>query len=385
MRLEKSDRRLLLWAGLILVPLIAALAILSSNESDSGIPSSYSAQASGAKAAFLLLQDLGYEVERWEQPPTELPADASKTILVLANPTTPPSAEEKAALQTYLLRGGKILLTGPSARFYVSQADVVPEFVPEPIAKTFEPQLVTALTRGGAIKMSPLAYWKQSSTEVLAHYADASRPIVVSLSVTKGKVIWWAASTPLSNSGISKSGNLDLLLNSLGSAQDNRILWDEYFHSSRRTVMSYWSETPIFFALVQAGLVAVALLLTYSRRNGPIYPPDEQVRLSPLEFVETLGGLYRRAHATRVALEVPYARFRMMAARQLGMKADTPTAELARALRNRLGYKDDNLLDLLQRIEEALSDPGLQESTALELVQELNVHVHQLQLISFEK
>src|SRR5262249_59843676 len=123
----------------------------------------------------------------------------------------------------------------------------------------------------------------------------------------------------------------------------------------------------------------------YSRRNGRIYPRDEKARLSPWEFVETLGGLYRRAHATRVALEVPYARFRMMAARQLGMKADAPTTELARALRNRLGYKDDNLQDLLQRIENALSDPGLQESTALELVQELNGHVHQLQLICFEK
>src|SRR5262249_29004134 len=251
MRLEKSDRRLLLWAVLIFVPLIAALAILSSNENDSGIPSSYSAQASGAKAAFLLLQDLGYKVERWEQPPAELPVEAGKTLLVLASPTEPQSDEEKTALQTFLLRGGKILLTGPLAHFYVSQLEVVPEFVPEPIAKAFEPQLVTSLTRGGAIQMSPMAYWKQSSTEVLAHYADGSRPIVVSLSVTKGHVIWWAASTPLSNSGISKSGNLDLLLNSLGSGKENRILWDEYFHSSRRTVMSYWHETPIFFALVQ--------------------------------------------------------------------------------------------------------------------------------------
>src|SRR5262245_20311919 len=102
MRLAKSDRRLLLWAALIFVPAIAALAILSSGEGDSDIPSSYSAQATGAKAAFLLLQELGYDAERWEQPPTELPEEAGHTVLVLVNPMKPPSSEEKSALQMYL-------------------------------------------------------------------------------------------------------------------------------------------------------------------------------------------------------------------------------------------------------------------------------------------
>src|SRR5262249_56120738 len=108
----------------------------------------------------------------------------------------------------------------------------------ERMGKEWGAQVLTSLTRGGAIEMSPLAYWKQSSTEVLAHYADARRPIVVSFKVGKGQVIWWAASTPLSNFRISKSGNLDLLLNSLGGAKENRVLSDESFHTSHRTAMS---------------------------------------------------------------------------------------------------------------------------------------------------
>ena len=43
-------------------------------------------------------------------------------------------------------------------------------------------------------------------------------------------------------------------------------------------------------------------------------------RLSPLEFVQTLGKLYRRANAVHSALEIPYARFRMLATRQLGIQ-----------------------------------------------------------------
>jgi len=65
MKIDKSDRRLLLWAGAVLLPLIIALAFLSQEEEESFTPSSYSAQSRGAKAAFLLLQDLGYKAERW--------------------------------------------------------------------------------------------------------------------------------------------------------------------------------------------------------------------------------------------------------------------------------------------------------------------------------
>src|SRR5262249_23871212 len=118
------------------------------------------------------------------------------------------------------------------------------------------------------------------------------------------------------------------------------------------------------------------------RRNGPVYPVNEPSRLSPLEFVETLGGLYLQAKATRVALEVPYARFRALATRQLGLRADIPAPDLARAIRSRLGYKDDSLRDLFQTIEATLYDPELQEATALQLAQQLSLHTRRLRLIS---
>lgn len=389
LKLEKSDRRLLMWAAVIFLPLILALALLSSREDDSGIPSTYSSDPSGAKAAYLLLKDLGYNVERWEQPPTHLPADASRTVLVLASPFRAPEREEKDALQLYLNHGGKILITGSAADIYLRDAEIERELAPDPIGREYQPQLLTSLTRGGAISMSPTAYWKHYSTHRLVHYSDdlsgSARPIVVSYQFGKGQVIWWAASAPLSNSGISRSGNMELLLNSLGQAADNHVFWDEYFYGSRRTAASYLKETPVAFGLAQGGLALLALLLTYSRRNGPIYPAVSPSRLSPLEFVETLGGLYRRARAMRAALEAPYIRFRMLATRQLGLKADASAADLARAIHNRLGYKDDSLQELLVRIEAALYDPQLQERAALELVQQLHFHARRLQLISFEQ
>jgi hypothetical protein len=386
LKIDKADRRLLLWASLIFLAIIIALAVFSSNEErDSGVPSTYSSQPSGAKAAYLLLGELGFQVERWERSPEDLPENPGRTVLVLASPFQWPSGDEPLWLQTYLSRGGRILFTGSRAGAFLPYANTEREPVPEPIPKLYLPQAISSLTRGGGIRMSPTAYWQRRGPGVLVHYSDNERPIVVSYKVGKGEVIWWGASTPLSNDAINQDGDLELLLNSLGEPGQTRILWDEYFHGSRESMGAYVATPAILWGLAQGGLIALAMILTYSRRNGPIYPAGAPTRLSPLEFVETLGGLYRKAHAIRVAIEVPYARFRMMASRQLGLKIDSPTPDLARAVRNRLGYPDERVQELLQEIESAMYDPHLREDTALKLAQQLNVHTRQLQLISFER
>jgi hypothetical protein len=385
MKIEKSDRRLLMWAAVFLLPVIIALAFLSQEEEESVVPSTYSAQTRGAKAAYLLLQDTGYKVERWERSPAELPAEPAHTVLVLANPFRPPSPQEKNALQIYLSRGGKILATGSSPWMFLPQAETEYEPLPAPSWKEYQPQLLTPLTRGGAIQMSPTAYWKDASTAYLVHYADDARPIVVSYKVGNGEVIWWGASTPLTNAAIGKSGNLALLLNSLGQPGDVQVYWDEYFHGYRSSFFGYIGEPPVWYGLLQCLMVFVALIFTFSRRNGPIHPLAETSRLSPLEFVHTLGKLYRRAKAVHSALAIPYARFRMLATRQLGIRSDVPAPELARALKNRLRYKDNALDDLLQQIEIALHNPELSEAWALELVQQLSRHTQNLKLIQLEK
>jgi Domain of unknown function (DUF4350) len=385
MKIEKSDRRLLIWAGVFMLLVIVALAFVTEDEEESSVPSTYSAQSKGAKAAFLLLQDAGYNVERWEQSPTDLPEDPAHTVLVLASPFRTASPDERNAIQTYLSRGGKVLATGFGVSFSLPQADVDYERLPAPAWKEYQPQLLTTLTRGGAIQMSPAAYWSGPAIGSLAHYADEGRPIVVSYKVGRGEVIWWGASTPLTNAAIGKSGNLALLLNSLGAPSEVHIFWDEYFHGYRSSMSGYLKTPPILYGLLQCALVFLALIFTFSRRNGPIHPLPEPSRLSPLEFVHTLGKLYRRANAVHSALAIPYARFRALAARQLGISQDVPAAELARSVQNRLRYKDDEFAELLQQIENALHGPSLSEVYALDLVQKLNRHMQNLRMIPTER
>ncbi len=384
LNIARSDKRLLIWAGITITILIVAVSLLSDDEEESEVPSTYSSQSAGARAAYLLLKETGYQAERWEDSPLNLPEDAVNTTLVLAQPYLLPDKEESAAVQAFVRRGGHVLITGAYAQGFFPGNEITREAIPSPEWKEYQPQLATRLTQGGAIKMSPRGYWKSKSIHYFAHYADGDRPIVVSYKIGKGQVIWWADPTPLTNAGISASGNLALFLNSVTASKDTHILWDEYFHSQRHSLDDYMGEPPIKYGLLQCLLFGLALVLTYSRRNLPIHPLPQKSRLSPLEFVETLGGLYRRARTTRVALEVPYNRFRMIATRHLGLPPDTASEDLVRSLRGRLGYGDESLGDLMHRIETALANPNAGEKGILELVQQLNVHMQQLKLVQQE-
>ena len=86
--LSRNDRKILIIGGVVLALLIAAGTLFSSPEEDySPYPSSYTTGANGGKAAYLLLQESGYAIERWEQPPDNLPSpDLASTVLLLAEP-----------------------------------------------------------------------------------------------------------------------------------------------------------------------------------------------------------------------------------------------------------------------------------------------------------
>src|SRR5580704_17915313 len=72
--LDSGDRKLLIGAGVLAVVLIVVSAYLSPQQRSaaSAYPSSYSGDWDGAKGPYLLLQNLHYHVERWEESQAEL-------------------------------------------------------------------------------------------------------------------------------------------------------------------------------------------------------------------------------------------------------------------------------------------------------------------------
>jgi hypothetical protein len=122
---------------------------------------------------------------------------------------------------------------------------------------------------------------------------------------------------------------------------------------------------------LQIALLVVTVLFAFSRRSGPTFVPAENSRLWPLEFVDTLGGLYERAKAASAATSVSYFRLRTLLTRQLSLPSTTKDAELAVAAEQRLGWKNSGLGLLLARASAARNEEKYPTPDALEIVQEL--------------
>jgi len=373
---DHDDRKILIGGGLLLLAMMAVAVLVSpAPQQGPSYPSSYLAAPGGAKAAYLLLKDLGYSVERWENPATVLPVNAQGTTLILAGPFVTPTQSDRQAVRNFLAAGGNVLTTGHAAGALIPAASGVTEKACDANTSTYPAVFPSLLTRGAPeITMTPDTCWAVPDSAPPALYAANGKAAALSYHVGRGRVIWWASSEPLTNDAIQKTGNLAVFLNAVGAPEGMRLLWDEYYHGYQGSLSSYLAPTPIPWALAQVGLLLLVVCATFARRRGPVRPVVVESRLSPLEFVETLGGLYHQAHACAVALGVACQRFRFLVAREVGVSPSLSSEQLCGALERRLGRKDARLRSTLWRCESALRDPALRDTEALRLVKQLHDH-----------
>ena len=378
--LDAGDWKILILAAVLLLALVGATMMVSPPAQDPfGLACSRSPAPTGAKATFLLLQSLGYRLIRWQRPEAELPPPAAGAVLVLAGPMEPFSRGARQAVRDFAGAGGTVLTTGDEGARLVPDGEAG---AGERLAvgwRTYPPLVPSPLARGAPeIVMAPQAAWAADRGEQLAIYGDDEAKVVVTSRKGKGRFIWWASSTPLSNAGLREKGNLALLLGALGPA-GRTVIWDEYSHGHRGSLLGYVGKTPLPWAVAQAALLAIAVCLTFARRSGPVRRPFTEARLSPLEFVDTLGDLYLRARAAPAAVGLALQRCRLLLARRLALPAAASPGRLCAAARERLGA-GENLLGALRSAERATLDFALDDAQALRLVQELHDEMRALGL-----
>ena len=364
-RLSPGDRRLAVAASAAAVAIPVIMFVLSPPAGeDSPVPSVYSATKSGARAAYLLLREMHYDARIWEEPPYELPRPAQGKMLILAEPGEIPTGQDRKALHDFVAGGGRVLFCGSNVPLYFREARVAPDNDPQ--EQKFVARIPGALSRGArTIWMRPEARWRQEHDTQLAVYGDA----VVMWRIGAGQVIWWGGASPLTNTGLKRGDNLTFFLNALADWPTGKpltIYWDEYFHGERTGLISYAERTPLPWGALQVLILACLVIFTFSRRSGPVMAPAVEPRLSPLEFVDTMGGLYERAGASSIPVAVYYQNLRMELARRLNLPRDASGAVLARNAGERLSVPERDLRDALGDAEQylGLTASGMKVSRA---------------------
>jgi hypothetical protein len=299
-------------------------------------------------------------------------SDPASTTLVLAEPSELATDAERAAIETFMREGGHVIATGPDSAWFLPGGETVPR---PPTGHTWisMPALAPSPITAAApeITIASRATWDPTAYLVIPLYGDAQGPSVIEMTVGSGRAMWWEAATPLTNAGITMSNNLAFVLASLGAPGERRILWDEYFHGRRRTLAASIWHSPTRWIGLQLAIVCLVVLLTYARRSGPIIPPVRESRLSPLEFVRTLGSLYERAGASSVAVEAADRRARYWLARRFGVSVRASSAEMASAIARRTGRDTSALASALTACEAGSAPGSVDDRGALAMVQAL--------------
>ncbi len=168
--------------------------------------------------------------------------------------------------------------------------------------------------------MVPEATWQVGKPADRVQYSCAGQPAVVEYDWGKGHVVWWASATPLENGSLARAHDLDLFLNSLGPKEGHHFYWDESLHGEIRSDWSFASGPAL--SMLRLGLLGLAflVLLSFSRRSGPVRELPQPARATPIEFIEALGSLYRNAGAASTAVSIACERFRRHALRLCGMR-----------------------------------------------------------------
>ena len=329
--LDARDRKLLIGCliGVLVLAFVTAFFSRNENSDDNPVPSTYLTGRHGARAAYELLQASSYNVERWEQPLSDLAERANdQTVVIFAGPNQADiTAEDSKAVRDIVARGGRVLVTGWVGGSLAPDGNVQPPTQFD-VACKLTPQGLDPLAGSGEVWMVPEAGWGTDRPLDRVEYNCAGTPAVVEYAEGKGKVIWWASSTPLENGTIGRANNLNLFLNRWARARitnsigTNRCTANRARSGSMRAGRQYLLLRGGLFTIGVAGSSSVS-----AGGEGRCATCPFLSRATPVEFLEALGSLYAEARASATAVDLAYERFRRRMSDLCGLKTAKMSAE----------------------------------------------------------
>lgn len=391
MRSPNADRRTVLWVLGVMMLLVTLTAIFAPATSDDDKkPTTYNPGAAGWKGAYLLLQQLGYNVSRSDASAPMLDeADAAHTTYVLAEPNTPAEDAQKRdydAVERFLRRGGRVIATGSSGALFLpgGRTGKPTQFVGN-LCNAL-PEGNSELAQAGSFALYDIAPWNALEPLVRVDARCSADAVLVHREYPHGgAMIYLASSEPFSNRGLKQNQSLHLLLLAIGPASGEgrrAVIFDEFYRGEQASPSDYLHGLPLRSLIVQTSLVLLFLMFTYTRRSGPIREPLVVPRTSPLEFVESMGALYERAGVSKPATDGAHRRLIRFLTSVCGLPADMADSSQRAAdfIAQRFGESQESLAALLDRLQAARYET-LRPRDALTLVRAVDAEIERLQIM----
>ena len=386
---DATDRNIVLGLGAVVLLAVIAFTIWGPRRDDNPDPSVTNSGSRGVKATYLLVGELGYEAQNWQQPTDALKrVDAARTTLVLAEPILPVKSLQatQADIADFLNRGGRVLATGASGAKLLPNGKTAEASGLEKALCVTRPEGAGELARAGRVSIRVPVRWDAHGPEFRVEERCGKDAVVVRYPYGKGEAIWWSSPMPLTNAGLKDDASLALTLASLGLAKVDGapriLLFDEYLHTTRETMDDMLAGLPWWALKLQAVIIAALLVLSFGRRNGPLRMPVAVPRTSPLEFAYSMGRLYERAGATEAPLAAARALTMRFLAEECGLSHEMlrqPPEVIAETLSLRIGGDWTVLASHLEAAGRA-GDAARTSKLALKLVKALEEDRRQLAL-----
>lgn len=352
-------------------------------------PSTFNAQAAGAKALYLLLEKQGFAVTRQRTDWSQL--DSSIGLLYVMEPFDKERVVQKtevARLKAWVEQGGTLL--------YIAS-------LPERTTNTEDPLAGDVAIQGGSSQPALVAPSLEETSPYLQNInsiesttrirlsappryqvllEDDSGALLLHKSLGKGHLLLCAIESLFSNSTLSRDthDNALLLVNiahAATSSQRPNVAFDEYHHgvgfaNTDLQGVGIWSRTPLPLRLIAMLSLAlfVILLYTKNRRFGATQYLPAPTHRPAIDYLQALGRFWKRTGAADVAFLELYDQTLRDLAIKFGIAIETPTQFLTEG-----GRVAPSLFQkwrtLFERGEQIRAGERIKESELLSLAQQI--------------
>jgi hypothetical protein len=309
----------------------------------------------GGRGLALMLEKLGYTVNRQRAGLQKMPADAK--IWLILDPQTRFSKREEGKLLNWVRQGGTLLFCVRPANDYSFVQDKPSEGiealqtalsttrsegdVPHPDA--FLPGLtnlsldtVSAYRSGVKIARGSSRVFTVSRPHL--EIADEPGGNIARIEVGKGQVFVLPDALLLTNYALAKADNAVLVSNLLRlDAPSGAVYFDERqsgadaVNTEADTLLSYLRKPPVSYAVWQLFFAALLFWAFAGRRLGsPVSLPGSGPVTRASQFAAAMGGLFSKTNRPQAAAQLIGNRFRRRLAQRLGLSPAESDAVLAR-------------------------------------------------------